>query len=143
VIGMSLNIVIVEDDENDYELFSRILKKCDFPFEITWLKDGEEVINYLEKTGGFVLKNPCNDVFFLDINLPKVDGLELLKKIKCHPATKECFVVILSGSRMKQDLDIAKENGSDFYLVKPFGKKEINEFSNKIISIFRDLIKKR
>jgi two-component system response regulator len=135
----SLNLVVVEDDEQDYEFFSRALKKCNFHFEITWLKDGEEAIHYLERMKSFDLQNPHQFVYFIDINLPKVQGFELIKIIKGHPLFKESYVVMLSGSKSEKDIDISKENGSSFYLVKPFGKQEVIEFIDKINSIFNEL----
>ena len=88
-------------------------------------------------------KNSQQIIYFIDINLPKVQGFELVKIIKGHPLFKESCVVMLSGSKMKKDIDISKENGSNYYLVKPFGKQETIAFVDKINSIFTELIDAR
>ncbi len=130
----NLNLVIVDDDEHDYEFLSHILQGFDFPFKKTWLKDGEEVIDYLEKFEPFGDQVPCKNVFLMDVNLPKVNGLELVKIIKNHPVAKDDFVIMLSGSKTKGDKESAEKNGCDCYLVKPFGDQEIKEFS-KFLSL--------
>lgn len=137
---MSLNLVVVEDDEQDYKIFSRILKKCDSPYNLTWLKDGFECVKYLEKKENFNLQDPRKNVFFLDINLPKIDGFELIKKIRSSPSIQESYIAMLSGSENEKDIEMAKKIGSDCYLVKPFGREEIIEFSNKLDSIFLNLL---
>lgn len=137
---MSLNLIVVEDDEQDFQMFSRILEKCDFPFNVTWLKDGYECLNYLEIDENFNLENPRKNIFFLDINLPKMNGLELIKKIRGYPSINESYVAMLSGSENEKDIETAKENGSNCYLVKPMGKEEIAEFNKKLNSIFRALV---
>ena len=136
---MSLNLIVVEDDEQDFQMFSRILKKYDFPFKITWLKDGAECLKFLERKENFDLEYPGKNIFFLDINLPKLNGLELIKKIRENPTIKESYVAMLSGSENKIDIEAAKKNGSDCYLVKPIGKKEISELTELLQSIFRNV----
>jgi two-component system, response regulator len=135
-----LNLVIVEDDQHDYEFLSRLLKKFDSPLKTTWLKDGEEVIDYLEKMASSRDQNPCKNVFLLDINLPKVNGLELVKIVKNHCNAKESFVMMLSGSMTKSDIETAENNGSDYFFKKPFGKREIDEFRNSLFSKLSSLI---
>ncbi len=135
-----LNLVIVDDDQHDYEFLSRMLEGFDLPLKTIWLKDGEEVIDYLEKMASFRDQNSYKNVFIMDINLPKVNGLELIKIIKNHCNAKESFVIMLSGSMSKSDLETAEKNGSDYFLKKPFGKREIDEFSNSLFSKLSSLI---
>jgi DNA-binding response OmpR family regulator len=135
-----LNIVIVDDDQHDYEFLSYILDKFNFTFKKIWLKDGEELLKYLEKIEIHEAQAPMKNVFFLDVNLPKFSGLELVKKIKTHPNAKDSFVIMLSGSKTKSDMESAIENGCDCYLVKPFGDQEIKEFREFIYSKLSSLI---
>ncbi len=134
---MSLNLIIVEDDEQDYQMFNRTLKKFDFPFELKWLKDGLEAQKYIEN---FNLTIPQKTLFFLDINLPMINGLELVKKIKDNPSIRASIVVMLSSSDQKNDIETAKQNGADYYMIKPCGRDEIIEFKNKLNSIFKNLV---
>ena len=129
-----LNLVIVEDDQHDYEFLSSMLERFNIPLKTTWLKDGEEVIDYLEKMASDRDQNPYKNIFLMDINLPKVNGLELVKIIKNHCNAKESFVIMLSGSMSKSDIETAEKNGADYFLKKPFGSREMDEFSNALFS---------
>jgi two-component system, response regulator len=135
-----LNLVIVDDDPHDYEFLSSILERFNFPLKKTWLKDGEEVIDYLEKMASSGDQNPYKNVFIMDINLPKVNGLELIKIVKNHCNAKESLAIMLSGSMSKRDIETAEKNGSDYFLKKPFGKEEMDEFSNSRFSKLSSLI---
>jgi two-component system, response regulator len=130
----TLRLVIVEDDEHDFELLSRILKKCEKKFEKVWIKNGNEAIEFLGNSEIDAPNSSKKNVFFLDINLPMLDGLELLKMIKGHPSTKEDYVIILTGSNSERDMETANKNGADLYLEKPFGREKIEEFSKLICS---------
>jgi CheY-like chemotaxis protein len=129
-----LKLVIVEDDEHDYELLSRLLKKCDISFEQVWLKDGEELVEFQENTEISTSNNSIRNVFFMDINLPMISGLQLIKIIRNHPSTKEDYVITLTGSNNKTDMDTALKNGANLYIEKPFGKEKILEFRKLICS---------
>lgn len=136
----NLNIIIVEDDEDDYEILSHALKKCNLPHEETWFRDGGEVIDYLKIIENGGLQKYHRTVFFLDINIPKFDGLELLGLIKRHPATKGAYVFMLTGSTQQSDMDTSKELGSDFYMEKPFGKEQLIQFDKLLHSKLSSLI---
>jgi CheY-like chemotaxis protein len=123
-----LNIVIVEDDQHDFEFLSRALNEIDMSLKITWLKDGEEATDHLEKLAIAGTKSSTKNLFFVDVNLPKVNGLELVKIIKNHRTAKDNYVIMLSGSNTKADMETAKKNGSDSYLEKPLGREQIREF---------------
>ncbi len=134
-----LKLVIVEDDEHDFELLTRVLNKCDIHFEKVWLQNGEETIKFLEHLESSHSNSYSKNVFFVDINLPMLDGLQLIKKIKNHPITKNDYVITLSGSNKKNDIDTAIMNGADLYLEKPFGKQKIIEFGNFLCSKLTEL----
>jgi two-component system, response regulator len=135
-----LNLVIVDDDEHDYELLSHILEEFNFPHKKIWVKDGEEAIGYIEKIAGYEDQAPYKSIFLMDINLPKINGLELVKIIKNHPTVKDSSVIMVSGSKTKSNIETAKKNGSDYFLKKPFGKQEIDEFKNSLFSKLSSLI---
>jgi CheY-like chemotaxis protein len=129
-----LRLVIVEDDEHDFELLSRVLKKSDIAFDKVWLKNGDELGKFLENTKTSISNNSFRNIFFLDINLPMIDGLELIKMIRNNLATKEDYVITLTGSNHKADIEAAMKNGANLYLEKPFGKQKLLEFSNLVCS---------
>jgi CheY-like chemotaxis protein len=131
---MKLKIMIVEDDEHDFELLTRVLNKCDIDFEKVWLKNGEEAINCLDNLESSHSNSYSKVVFFVDINLPMFDGHQIVKRIKNNPYTKNDYVIVLSGSSQQNDIDTAIRNGADLYLEKPFGRQKIIEFSSLIFS---------
>ncbi|HAF30922.1 MAG TPA: two-component system response regulator [Bacteroidales bacterium] len=114
-------ILIVEDNPNDAELILRSLKKNKLSKDIMVVEDGEEALNYLfriEKTDQIeMIKNP--KVIFLDLKLPKIDGLEVLKCLKSDQQTKIIPVVILTSSKEDPDIKSAYELGANSYVVKP------------------------
>jgi CheY-like chemotaxis protein len=137
-----LKIVVIEDDDFDHEILSDILKNSGVSYEETWLKDGEEGLRYIKKMNDNKLQVFFKTVFFIDIGLPKVDGLTLLREIKNQPATKESFSIILTTSNAKKDIETAKEYGSNLFLTKPFGKEELSRFENLVCSQLSYLISK-
>jgi CheY-like chemotaxis protein len=132
--GKELRLVIVEDDEHDFELLSRVLKKSDVTFDKVWLQNGDELEKFLENTITSTSSSSVRNVFFLDINLPMIDGLELIKMIRSNPPTEKDYVITLTGSNHKADMEAAMKNGANLYLEKPFGKQKLLEFSNIVCS---------
>jgi len=129
-----LQLVIIEDDEDDFESFIRVLKDCQISYEMTWLKDGGEGICFLEDLENSGPSNPSKRIFFLDVNLPKISGFELLKAIKDHPITKKDYVFMLTGSKNQRERETAENNGSDYYFQKPFSDQEITIFTSLLCS---------
>lgn len=109
-------IFLVEDNPIDLDLTIRAFttKKIAKPIEIA--RDGEEALKFLEKWENGA---PKPIVILLDINMPKINGLEVLKKIKSHPDFKTIPIVILTTSSESSDLKAAYELGVNSYIVKP------------------------
>ena len=109
-------IFLVEDNPIDLDLTLRAFaaKKITNPIEIA--RDGEEALKFLEKWENGA---PKPIVILLDINMPKINGLEVLKKIKSHPDFKTIPIVILTTSSESSDLKTAYELGVNSYIVKP------------------------
>jgi len=127
-------ILIVEDNPNDAELMLRTLRKNHVANEIVVVEDGEEALDFLfrmgendEKTGYLPPK-----VIFLDLNLPKVDGLEVLRCLKSDSKTKKIPVVIISSSKENPDIETAYDIGANSYVVKPV---DIEEFVGTLSQI--------
>ena len=116
-----LNIVIAEDDEDDYLLFAEALKEEDNIGFIHWAKDGEELLNYLDDCDKFNNtsgKNP--HLIILDLNMPKKDGREALNEIKTHPKHKSIPVIICTTSQADADISQAYQLGPNSFIQKPF-----------------------
>jgi two-component system response regulator len=127
-----VEILIVEDNPQDAELTMRALKKMNLVNQIMVAEDGEEALDIVFSRGKFeerkALKPPR--VIFLDLKLPKVSGLEVLKEIKTNPDTKRIPVVIVTSSSEDPDIKAAYELGANGYVVKPV---EFEAFSNSMI----------
>ena len=117
----SLDIVIAEDDEDDYLLIAEALKNEGDVGFIHWVKDGEELLNYLDDCDKFNNtsgKNP--HLIILDHNMPKKDGREALDEIKTHPKRKSIPIIILTTSQADADINQAYQLGTNSFIQKPF-----------------------
>ena len=127
-----VEILIVEDNPQDAELTIRALKKTNLVNHFMVAEDGEEALDIIFSRGIYEFRQDLKPprVIFLDLKLPKVSGLEILKEIKTNPATKTIPVVIVSSSSEDPDIKAAYENGANAYVVKPV---EFEAFSNSMI----------
>jgi two-component system response regulator len=124
-------IVIVEDDPNDSELITRALRKRNLANKIVLLKDGAEALDFLFGQGSFAQMDDAKPrVILLDLKLPKVNGIEVLRRIKSEERTKKIPVVILTSSREDRDLKDAYDLGVNSYVTKPI---KFDEFA-KVVS---------
>lgn len=118
---MEIEILLIEDNVHDAELAMRSLRTNDIAIKIIHLKDGVEALDFLFGTGLFDGRD-INDkpkVILLDLKLPKINGLEVLERIKANPLTKKIPVVVLTSSNENLDVDRAYEVGANSYIVKP------------------------
>ena len=118
-------ILLVEDNPDDVELTLRALKKHNITNEMAIVRDGAEALDWLFCTGTHADRKPePPSVVLLDLKLPKVDGLEVLKRIRADERTKLLPVVILTSSKEQQDLINGYRLGANSYVQKPvdFGR---------------------
>jgi CheY-like chemotaxis protein len=127
-----VEILIVEDNPQDAELTIRTLKKINLALHIMVAEDGEEALNIIFSRGDHEARQAQKPpkVIFLDLKLPKVSGLEILKEIKSKPGTKMIPVVVITSSREDPDIKAAYESGANGYVVKPV---EFEAFSHSMI----------
>ncbi len=122
-------ILLVEDSENDIELTLAALAKH-VVNEVDVARDGAEAVDYPYRRGAFVGRASGVPVLvMLDLKMPKVDGLEVLRTIKADPALKRVPVVVLTSSREQRDLAESYERGVNAYVVKPV---EFEKFINAV-----------
>ncbi len=116
-----IEILIVEDNQEDAELTIRALTKQHLANKIVHLTDGAEALDFIFGLGNYSERNinQIPKVIFLDLKMPKISGLEVLKSIKSAPRMKMIPVVILTSSAEDPDIKEAYELGANSYIVKP------------------------
>jgi CheY-like chemotaxis protein len=113
-------IVLVEDSPNDAELTLTALEESGLANEVVWVKDGQEALEYLYKQGSWSDRPDGHPaVVLLDLKLPKVDGLQVLERVKQDSSLKSVPIVMLTSSR--EEIDVARSYGLgvNAYVVKP------------------------
>jgi DNA-binding response OmpR family regulator len=126
-------ILLVEDNPNDVELTMEALAENNIANSVDVASDGEEALDYLYCRGKFSTRQTGNPgVILLDLKLPKINGLELLNKIRSDDALKLIPVVILTSSREESDLIESYRLGVNAYVVKPV---DFNEFVKAISTL--------
>ncbi len=113
-MSAGVEILLVEDNANDAELTLRALKQRNLANQVFLCRDGAEALDFFADGAGRVPK-----VVLLDLKLPKVDGLEVLRRLKADPRTKSIPVVVLTSSREEPDIERAYALGANSYIVKP------------------------
>jgi CheY-like chemotaxis protein len=118
-----VEILLVEDNPPDAELTIRTLKKNNLSNNLVWVKDGAEAIDFLFGQGKYSDRQTSIKprVILLDLRLPKVDGLEVLKRIKNDERTKCIPVVVLTSSKEDRDIAESYEYGVNSFITKPVG----------------------
>ena len=129
-----VEILLVEDNPNDIELTLRSLNKYNLTNRIRVLKDGAEALEYIFATGAYAGRdmNGNPKVVLLDLKLPKVDGLEILRRIRADERTKTIPVIVLTSSTEERDIVESYELGVNSYIVKPV---EFNKLLNAVSEI--------
>lgn len=123
-------ILLVEDDAKDVELTLMALEEYKLTNEVAVARDGEEALDYLYRRGEFRMRAEGNPVVvLLDLKMPKVDGLEVLRQIRADEQFRMMPVVILTSSREERDLVESYRLGINAYVVKPV---DFHEFVNAV-----------
>lgn len=125
----NLPILLVEDNPVDVDLTLRAFSKRKLSNPIVVARDGEEALKQIE---GWEKGEQKPVVVLLDLKLPKVDGLEVLKRIKSHPVFKTIPVVVLTSSSEDKDIEAAYKIGANSYIVKPVDFEKFVEVAGQI-----------
>jgi two-component system, response regulator len=126
-----VEILLVEDNPNDVELTLRALQKQNLASKVFVVKDGAEALDFIFATGNYSVRTIDDHpkVVLLDLKLPKVDGIEVLRKMKSDPRTKDVPVVMLTSSQEERDVIETYKLGVNSYIVKPV------DFSNFVHAV--------
>ena len=127
----NMTILLVEDNADDELLALRALKKTDVPNDVVVTRDGQEALDYIFGQGKFQGRDIrlLPKVVFLDLKLPKLDGLEVLRKIRQDERTKRLPVVLLTSSDEVQDMKAGYDIGVNSYINKPV---DFDEFVSQV-----------
>ena len=125
----TVEILLVEDNPNDVELALHALKKNNIANRIEVVRDGAEALEFIFATGAYASRSieHAPKVILLDLKLPKVDGLEVLRQIKADPRTRAIPVVVLTSSREERDIVESYNLGVNSYIVKPVDFEQFTE----------------
>jgi CheY-like chemotaxis protein len=125
------NIYLADDDDDDRVMFAEALFEIDSTAILTQALDGQQLMDILYKQ-----PNPLPDIIFMDINMPKRDGLKCLEEIRNqHGNLKELFIIILSTSSDPLVIDKAFNLGATFYAVKPSTFDDLKSFIKEVLQI--------
>jgi len=132
------SVLVIENDSNDIYLLRHLLEKIDPSLEVLSFCSGELALDFLLGRGEYRdrVKHPLPCLIFLDLNMPRTSGFEILRRIKKEPGLKLIPVVISSGSSQTQDIDHAYDLGANLYLVKKVNSQEMFESVKSIIHLF-------
>lgn len=115
-----VEILLVEDSPSDGELTLRALKKQNLANSVFWVKDGEEALDFIFCRGNFKDRSKRTPrLILLDLKLPKVDGIEVLRAVKADPLTRTIPIVMLTSSQEERDIVESYKLGVNSYIVKP------------------------
>jgi two-component system response regulator len=129
-----VEILLVEDNETDAELCIHALKKHHFANNLVWLKDGAEALDFLFGEGEYAGRPIWNkpSLILLDLRMPKVDGIEVLRRVKADEHLKSIPVVVLTSSTENPDLEECYRLGANGYTSKPVEFDEFADVAAKI-----------
>src|SRR5688572_5001258 len=127
-------ILLVEDNRRDEALTLRALKKCNIVNTVVVARDGVEALDYLFRTGKYAdsTNNVMPHVILLDLKLPKLDGLQVLRQIRADARTRRLPVVIFTSSNEKEDLINSYDLGANGYVRKPVAFEELLEATRQL-----------
>jgi two-component system response regulator len=121
MINSEIEILLIEDNMDDANLTIRALKKNNLANRLHHVKDGAEGLDYIFGEGAYANRNIENKpkAILLDLKMPKVDGIEVLRKLKSDERTKKIPIVVLTSSKEDPDIKTCYELGANSYVVKP------------------------
>src|SRR5258708_2482659 len=120
MIENAVDILLVEDNPSDEELTLHALTEANIVNPIGVVRDGAEALEFIFRTGRYAQRTDYNPkLVLLDLKLPKVDGQEVLRRIKTHPDTQIIPVVVFTSSRQQRDVIASYRLGTNSYVIKP------------------------
>ena len=136
----SVDILLVEDNPGDVRLTKEAFTEIELDEELYVVNDGEEALDFVHGRGEYD-DAPRPDLVLLDLNLPRVDGLEVLDDVKSDPELRSIPVVVLTGSEAEEDILESYDRHTNAYLTKPIDPEEFVELVRSFESFWLSLVK--
>ena len=121
------HILVAEDDPTDAYFFERAFRRAGLPVTLHFVRDGQEVLDYLQGEGQFADRtcHPLPQLLLLDLKMPRLDGFDVLEWVRKQPGMSGVLIVIFSSSEEPRDMNRAYGLGANSYLVKPHSMAEL------------------
>lgn len=129
-----IEILLVEDNPTDAELTIRSLRKHNLANQLLWVKDGAEALDYLFATGAYAERDTSHrpKLVLLDLKMPKVDGLQVIRKVRSDERTKLIPIVVLTSSKDEPDISESYKLGANAFVSKPV---EFDQFAAAVANL--------
>jgi CheY-like chemotaxis protein len=131
-----MKVLVVEDNPDDVAIVKRAMRKSEVKCELSFARDGQEALDFLYRNGEFE-DAPRPDLILLDLNLPKIDGLDVLSRIKQDEKLRRIPVIVLTISEHEQDMIKAYDSGASSYMTKPVDSKDFERLINTVQDYWR------
>src|ERR1043166_6912938 len=131
---MSKRVLIAEDDPSDVFLLKRAFSLAQVPATLHFVRDGQEAIDYLEGDSAYQDRAayPLPALMLLDLKMPKLNGFDVLKWLRCQPGLKRLLVTVLTSSDQPDDINRAYDLGANSYLLKPHNSHELADMVKRV-----------
>ena len=129
-----VEVLLIEDNEHDAELTMRALKKGNLNHKLCWVRDGVEALEFIAGTGTYAGRDERDlpRLILLDLKMPRLNGFDVLRKLKSDERTQSIPVVVLTSSNLERDMRACYELGVNGYVTKPIGLEELTVVVAKI-----------
>jgi CheY-like chemotaxis protein len=131
-----MKVLVVEDNPDDVTIIKRAMRKSEVKCELYFARDGEEALDFLHREGEFE-DVPRPDLILLDLNLPKINGLEVLAKVKEDERLRRIPVIVLTISEREEDMVKAYDSGAASYMTKPVDSKDFERLIGTVQDYWR------
>jgi CheY-like chemotaxis protein len=138
------HILVAEDDASDSFFLQRAFTRSGIRSQLHFVRDGQEVVDYLKGEGGFAKRqgHPFPELLLLDLKMPRLNGFDVLRWIRKQPGLKRMLVVIFSSSQETEDVDKAYDLGANSYLTKPHDLDELQGIAERVKQYWLELNRK-
>lgn len=134
-----LRLLLVDDDEGDVFMMSELMQDMTLPIELMTVENGLQAMAYLRQEAPYA-QAPRPDIVLLDLNMPRMDGRQVLSEVRADPELCGIPIVVLTTSTARPDIQTCYETGCNAYLVKPFGVEGLTEMVAQLESFWSALV---